>query len=139
MVKHSPEWDTQTFLECWGTDGSPNLSQITRPSDSQQKMRTYQIVDHRVKIKESKKRNKYQDLARELKKLWNMKVTGITIMVGAFGIIPIGLVKGLEDLGIREVTTIQTTTLLRLARIMRRVLETWGDLLSFWFQWETIS
>ena len=58
-------------------------------------------ADYRVKIKESKKRDKYLDLARELKKLWNMKVTMILIVVGALGIIPKRLVKGLEDLEIR--------------------------------------
>ena len=32
-------------------------------------------ADHRMKMKESKKIGKYFDLARELKKLWNMKAT----------------------------------------------------------------
>ena len=32
-------------------------------------------VDHRIKLKECEKKDKYLDLARELKKLWNMKVT----------------------------------------------------------------
>ena len=35
--------------------------------------------------------------------------------------------------------TIQTKTLLRSARILRRVLETWGDLLSLELQWRTFS
>ena len=35
--------------------------------------------------------------------------------------------------------TIQTTALLRTARIQRRVLETWGDLLSLKLHWNTIS
>ena len=35
------------------------------------------LVDYRVKLKESEKRDRYLDLARELKKLWNMKVTVI--------------------------------------------------------------
>ena len=35
----------------------------------------------RVKLK-GKKKDKYLDLARELKKLWNMKVTVILIVVG---------------------------------------------------------
>ena len=38
-------------------------------------------VDHRVKLKVSEKRDKYLDLARELKKLWNMKVTVIPIVL----------------------------------------------------------
>ena len=54
-----------------------------------------------------------------------MKVTVIPIVNGALGAISKVLVKGLEDLKIRgQVETIQTTALLRLARILRRVLET---------------
>ena len=33
------EWDSQNFLGFWDIDGSPNLGQATRPSDSQQKKR----------------------------------------------------------------------------------------------------
>ena len=66
-------------------------------------------ADHRVKSKDEK-RNKYLDLARELKKLWNMKVTVISIVVSALGTIPKGLVKGFEDLEIRgQEETIQIT------------------------------
>ena len=89
------------------------------------------LADHKVKLKESKKRDKYPDLARELKKLWNMKMTVILIVIGALGTATKGLVQGLEGLEIRGwVETIQTTALLRLAKILRRVLETWRDLLS---------
>ena len=69
-----------------------------------------------------------------------MKVTIIAIVVGGLGIVTEGLVKGLEDLEIRgRVETIQTTALFRSARILRRVLETWGDLLSLKLQRKTIS
>ena len=88
----------------------------------------------------TKNNNKYLDLARELKKLWNMKVTLVPIVIGALGTITKGLLKGLEDLEIGgRVETIQTTALLRTARILRRVLETWGDLLSLKLQCKTIS
>ena len=94
-------------------------------------------VDHRIKLKESEKRDKYLDLARELKKLWNMKVTIIPIVIGAFGMVTKGLLKGLGDLEVGGwVETIQTTALLKTARILRRVLETWGDLLSLNLQWK---
>ena len=64
-------------------------------------------------------------LARELKKLWNMKVTIVPIVIGPLGTITKGLFKGLEDLEVGgRVETIQTTALLRTARILRRVLET---------------
>ena len=61
------------------------------------------------------------------------EVTFIPIIIRALGIATEWLLKGQEDLKIRgRVETIQATTLLRSARILRRVLETWGDLLSLW-------
>ena len=54
-----------------------------------------------------------------------MKVTIVPIVIGALVTITRGLLKGLEDLEIGgRVETIQTTPLLRTARILRRVLET---------------
>ena len=54
-----------------------------------------------------------------------MKVTIIPIVIGAFGTVTKGLLKGLEDLEVGgQVETIQTTALLKTARILRRVLET---------------
>ena len=100
-------------------------------TNNNKKKRTCKIVDfvvpadHRIKLKECEKKDKYLDLARELKKLWNMKVTIIPIVIGSFGTVTKGLLKGLEDLEVRgQVGTIRTTTLLRTARILRRVLET---------------
>ena len=43
-------------------------------------------------------KDKYLELARELKKLWNMKVTIIPIVIAAFDTVTKGLLKGLEDL-----------------------------------------
>ena len=87
------------------------------------KKRTYKIVDftvpadHRITLKECEK--------KELKKLWNMQMTIIPIVIGAFGTVTKGLLKGREDLEVGgRVETIQTTALLRTARILRRVLET---------------
>ena len=69
-----------------------------------------------------------------------MKVTITAIVIGNPATVTKGLVQGLKDLEIRgRVETIQTTALLRSARILRRVLETWGDLFSLKLQWETIS
>ena len=97
-------------------------------------------MDHRINLKEYEKKDKYLDLARELKKLWNMKVTIVPIVIGALGIIIKGLLKGPKDLEVGgRVETIQMTALLRTARILRRVLETWGDLLSLRLQWKTVS
>ena len=66
---------------------------------------------------ESKKKYKYLDFSRELKKLRDMKVTIIPTLIGAFATVTKGLLKGLEDLIVGErVGTIQT--------ILRRFLET---------------
>ena len=58
----------------WHIHGSPNLCWKTRPNDNEKKI-TYKIVDfavpadHRIKLKKCEKKDKYLDLARELKKL----------------------------------------------------------------------
>ena len=102
------------------------------------KKRTCKIVDfavraeHRINLKESEKKDKYLDFAREL---WNMKVTIVPSVIGTLATTTKGLFKGLEDLEVGgRVETIQTTALLRTARILRRVLETRGDLLSLRLQ-----
>ena len=69
--KHNPalvlENDTQTPLGFWHTNGSPNLSQKTRPYTW--KIEDFSVLsDHRIKLKENEKKDKYLDLARELKK-----------------------------------------------------------------------
>ena len=100
----------------------------------------YGLCYHWLKLKESEKKDNYPNLARELKKLWNMKVTVILIVIGALGTVTKGLLQGLEDLEKRgRVETIKTTALLRSARILRRVRVTWEDLLSLKLHWETIS
>ena len=54
-------------------------------------------ADHRIKLKECEKKDKYLDLRGELKKLWNMKMTIMPIVIGAFSTANRGLLKGLED------------------------------------------
>ena len=99
--------------------------------NKKKKKRIYKIVDfavpadHRINLKKCEKKDKYLDLAMELKKLCNMIVTIVPIVIGALGTITKGLLKGLEDLEVGgRVETIQMTALWRTARILRRVLET---------------
>ena len=64
-----------------------------------------------------------------------MKVTIVPIVISAFGTITKGLLKGMEDFEVGgRVETIKMTALLRTARILRRVLEALGDLLSLKLQ-----
>ena len=152
MHNPAPVLENDTHKLLWDFDiRTDHLISVRRPdliiiNKKKKRKKICKIVDftvpadYRIKLKECEKRDKYLDLARELKKLWNMKVTIIPIVIGAFGTVTKGLLKGLEDLedGCR-METIQTTALLKTAWILRRVLETWGDLLSLNLQWKTIS
>ena len=97
---HELLWDFDIHTDHLISARRPDLMIINK------KKRTCKIVnfailaDHRIKLKESEKKDKYLNLARELKKLWNMKVTIIPIVIGVFGTIIKGLLKGLEDLEI---------------------------------------
>ena len=71
------------------------------------------------KLKESEKNDKYQDFARDLKKLWNVRVTVILIIIDALGTVTKGFVQGLKDLEIRR-----RAALLRSVRRLWRILKT---------------
>ena len=83
-----------------------HLIQVRRPDIIMinKRKRIWKIIDfavpadHRVNMKEGEKKYKYLDLAREFKKLWNMKVTIVPIVIGALGTVTKGLLKGLKDL-----------------------------------------
>ena len=80
--------------------------------------------DTRVAEKEKEKIFKYQDLARELKKLWNKKVKVIPVIFGELGTTPKALPKRLKEIGIAtRIVELQKTVLLQSARILRQVLE----------------
>ena len=61
-------------------------------------------------------------------------MTFIPTVISALGTVTEGLFKGLEDLEIRRGKAIQTTALLRSARILGRALETRTDFLSLRLQ-----
>ena len=82
------------------------------------------LAYHRMKKKESEKIGENLNLTRELKRLCNMKVTVIPILVRALGAVTKVLERRLKQLEIRgRIETIQIIAFLRLARILRRVLE----------------
>ena len=72
------------------------------------------------------------------KKLSNMKVTVMPIIISPLGTVTQGLEKRLAEFEIRgRIETSQIKALLCLARILRRVLETSRDLLSLRLQGKT--
>ena len=82
-------------------------------------------ADHRVKLKESEKREKYLAIVRELKKTIEYESDDDTNSNWRSWNSPQRLVKRLEDLEIRgQLETIQTTELVRSTKILRKVLET---------------
>ena len=99
---HKPSLDFGIHTDHLISAKRPDLIIIN--NNNKEKKRICKIVDyavpvgHRIKLKECEKKDKYLDLARELKKPWNMKVTIVPIVIGVFGTITKGLLKGLEDL-----------------------------------------
>ena len=96
---HKLGWDVEIQTDHLISTRQPNLVII-----SKKKKRTCWIVDfaiqvdHRIKLKESEKKDKYPKLNRKLKKLWNMKVSVIPIVIGALSTVIKRLVQELEDL-----------------------------------------
>ena len=69
--------------------------------------------DSSIEEKEKDKIEKYQDLGRELQKIWNVKVKIIPLVVGSLGAIPKQFGNRLKQIGITVVTAqVQKTVLL---------------------------
>ena len=93
------------------------------------KERSCKIIDFAVpgdsRIEEEKdKIEKYQDLGRELQKIWNVKVKIIPLVVGSLGAITKQFGNRLKQVGITAGTSqVQRTVLLGTAKILRKILE----------------
>ena len=80
--------------------------------------------DTRVDGKEVEKIERYLDLARELKKVWKMKVTMVPLVVGALGTTATPLEKRLKAIGIEtKITELQKTVFIHTIRILKKVTE----------------
>ena len=95
-----------------------------------QKERSCKIIDFaipgdsRIEEKEKDKIEKYQDLEKELQKIWNVKVKIIPSVVGSLGAIPKQFGNSLKQIGITVGTAqVQKTVLLGTARTLRKALE----------------
>ena len=83
-------------------------------------------------MKESKKGDKYLDLARELKEPMEKEDDGDPSCNWSLRNNLKSIGKGLEDFEINgKVETIQTTALLISAAVLGKILKNWGDLQSF--------
>ena len=123
---HKLHWDFEIQTDHQNSARRPDHIIINK------KGRTCRIVefavpaDHWVKLKEFEKRDNYLDLARELKKLWKMKVTIIAIVDVVLDTINYGVVQWLEDLEITgRLETVQTTAFFE---IVQNTEKSSGDL-----------
>ena len=80
--------------------------------------------DSRIEEREKDKMKGYNNLKRKLKKIWDMTVKVIPVVVGTLGTTPKKLKQWLSDTGIEpRIVELQKTTILYSARILRNVLE----------------
>ena len=80
--------------------------------------------DSRTEEREKDKVKGYNDLKRELKKIRDMPVKVIPVVLGALGTAPKKLRQRLSDIGMETRTVeLQNTTILYSARILRNVLD----------------
>ena len=83
------------------------------------------IPGDRIRDKAIEKIEKYQNLKRELKRLWSLKkVEVVPVVVGGLGCISKGLSGWMDTLCIKSnVGMVQKSVLLGTARILRKVLD----------------
>ena len=80
--------------------------------------------DSNVLQKETEKYQKYQDLAREIKRIWKSRTKVVPVVAGMLGSVSKKLAGHLEQIGIKNRTrTTQKSALLGSAHILRKVLE----------------
>ena len=91
---------------------------------------TFNIIDIAVPAdagiieKKKEKVEKYQDLRREVARLWNVKAKVVPIVVGALGAVTPNLSKHLDAIGVTTwIELLQKAALLGTARLLRQVLE----------------
>ena len=82
-------------------------------------------VGKRMIDKKKQKIENYQNLKREIQRLWNLqKIDVVPVVLGALGSVKKNIKKYVDKRGIKiDLHTVQKTILLGTARILRKVLE----------------
>ena len=82
------------------------------------------LGDSNVLQKETEKYEKYQDLAREIKRIWKSRTKVVPVVLEALGSASKKLAGHLDQLGLKDRTrTMQISALLGSAHILRKVLK----------------
>jgi hypothetical protein len=118
-------WDFNIYTDCVIEARRPDIVLVKKETRECLVIDIAVPGDVRIEGKEDEKIDKYGDLCRELKRLWDVRCTVVPVIVGALGTIPKRLSSFLALLDINlSVETIQKSALLGTARILRKVLET---------------
>ena len=89
------------------------------------------LFDNRIEQRVNYKMNGYNDLKRELKKIWDMLVKVMPVVVGTLGTTRKKLEQQLSDIEIQaRIVELQKTGILYSARVLRNLYEVWGVLLK---------
>jgi hypothetical protein len=81
-------------------------------------------ADRNVVQKEEEKKLKYNRLCTEIQRMWNLKCTILTVIIGATGVVTRSLRKNLEAIpGKHSIDSLRKTAILGTSDIIRKVLQ----------------
>ena len=81
-------------------------------------------ADRNVVQKDVEKKLKYKSLGIEIERMWNLKCTIISVIIGATGIVTRGLKKNLQTIpGTHSIDFLQKTAILGTSHILRKALQ----------------
>ena len=99
----------------------------TRNKQKRENMHTDRVAipaDRNVTQNEAEKKLKYSSLCIETQRMWNLKCTIISVIIGATGIVTRSLGKNLEAApGKYSIDSLQKTAILGTSHIIRKVLQ----------------
>ena len=90
--------------------------------------------DSGAKEKKNEKVENCQNLARELRRMWEVKTIVVPIVVGVLGTVPLRLKDNLKEIEVdTSISLIQKSALLGSVRLLRKVLEMyWTERRTIW-------
>ena len=117
-------WDFTTQTDHFITARRPDMIFIDKEYNECQIYDFAILCDRKVDDKEVEKIETYFGLGRELKKVWNKKMTVVPLVVGALGRPTKTLEIRLNTTGIeKRITKLQKTVLRHISRILQKILE----------------
>ena len=125
------KWRSEDFVGCYEPIRHRNQGKKTRYVVVNKNKWNCAIIviaipgDIRVSEKEKEKIERYQELKREIKRMWNIRsIKVIPVVVGALGSTSKQLKKYIEELGVAiSIALLQKAALLGTAGILRKVLD----------------